>query len=161
MPYDIASIQSLAMHSLLRSTQTAHLNKENMFSRTTQIQLAYVTVSNILHYCVSHLANTETGYPWLLQGVARVLSKLPSLQSMTQRLRATSHKAMLPGTVDEAKEEHRIVSASVSTSEAHVVVFVHGFRVSFPSICVLKAAYLPAFGCSKQCVHSVVSVHLC
>ncbi|KAA6422975.1 MAG: hypothetical protein FRX49_06963, partial [Trebouxia sp. A1-2] len=63
------------------------------------------------------------------QGVARVLSKLPSLQSMTQRLRATSHKAMLPGTVDEAKEEHRLV-ASVSTSEAHVVVFVHGFRGS-------------------------------
>ncbi|KAL0053468.1 hypothetical protein WJX82_006088 [Trebouxia sp. C0006] len=64
------------------------------------------------------------------QGVARVLSKLPSLQSMTQRLRATSHKAMLPGTVDEAKEEYRLVSASVSTSEAHVVVFVHGFRGS-------------------------------
>ncbi|KAL0033798.1 hypothetical protein WJX77_005511 [Trebouxia sp. C0004] len=63
------------------------------------------------------------------QGVARVLSKLPSLQSMTQRLRATSHKAMLPGTVDEAKEEHRLV-ASVSISEAHVVVFVHGFRGS-------------------------------
>lgn len=88
-----------------------------------------ITATNILHYRISHLANTEDGYPWLLQGVARVLSKLPSLQSMTQRLRATSHKAMLPGTVDEAKEEHRTVSASVSTSEAHVVVFVHGFRV--------------------------------
>ncbi len=74
------------------------------------------------------------GTHWLLQGVARVLSKLPSLQSMTQRLRAPSHKAMLPGTVDEAKEEHRLVS-SVSTSEAHVVVFVHGFRVSFLDVC--------------------------
>ena len=72
------------------------------------------------------------GTHWLLQGVARVLSKLPSLQSMTQRLRATGHKAMLPGTVDEAKDEHRLV-ASVNTSEAHVVVFVHGFRVCFAS----------------------------
>ena len=88
--------------------------------------LLNVALSNI-H--VSHMANSETH--WLLQGVARVLSKLPSLQSMTQRLRATSHKAMLPGTVDEAKEEQRLVSASVSTSEAHVVVFVHGFRVAF------------------------------
>ena len=99
------------------------------------------------------------GTHWLLQGVARVLSKLPSLQSMTQRLRAPSHKAMLPGTVDEAKEEHRLVS-SVSTSEAHVVVFVHGFRVCFLNLCS-KAAALPAFGCSKQRMHSVVTMHLC
>ncbi len=102
--------------------------KDHTSLASCMLLLLNITVSNILHYCVPHLAMTEAEYPWLLQGVARVLSKLPSLQSMTQRLRATSHKAMLPGTVDEAKEEHRLV-ASVSTSEAHVVVFVHGFRV--------------------------------
>lgn len=73
---------------------------------------------------------------WTLQGVARVLSKLPSLQSMTQRLRTQSHKGMqpvaqqlrLPGTVAEAEEERRL-ALPVCASEAHVVVFVHGFRV--------------------------------
>lgn len=71
-----------------------------------------------------------------LQGVARVLSKLPSLQSMTQRLRTQSHKGMqpvaqqlrLPGTVAEAEEERKLVPP-VCVSEAHVMVFVHGFRV--------------------------------
>ena len=55
---------------------------------------------------------------------------------MTQRLRTQSHRVLqpvaqhldLPETLDEAKEERRLVP-SVSYAEAHVVVFVHGFRV--------------------------------
>ena len=70
------------------------------------------------------------------QAVARVLAKLPSLQSMTQRLRSQSHRVLQPvaqqldrpDSVEEVEEERRLVP-SISYSEAHVMVFVHGFRV--------------------------------
>ena len=74
----------------------------------------------------------------LLQGVARVLSKLPTLQSMTQRLRSHSQRVLqpvaqqqqqTPATVDEAEEDQTSQASEQHDTEAHVVVFVHGFRV--------------------------------
>ena len=67
------------------------------------------------------------------QAMARVLAKLPSLQSMTQRLRTQSSRVLQPVTdlsssLDEAEEGLRLLSP-VGESDAHVVVFVHGFRV--------------------------------
>ncbi|KAL3137589.1 hypothetical protein ABBQ38_004872 [Trebouxia sp. C0009 RCD-2024] len=73
------------------------------------------------------------------QGVARVLSKLPSLQSMTQRLRSHSQRVLQPmtqqhlgrpATVDEAEEVQKSHASMQHDTDAHVVVFVHGFRGS-------------------------------
>ena len=74
----------------------------------------------------------------LRQGVARVLSKLPSLQSMTQRLRSHSQRVLQPVTqqqlgrpaiVDEAEEVQESHESIQDDTDAHVMVFVHGFRV--------------------------------
>lgn len=85
--------------------------------------------------CYAHLPSTQ--HIDVSQGVARVLSKLPNLQSMTQRLRSHSQRVLQPvaqqhydhpATVDEADEDQKPLPL-VSDTEAHVVVFVHGFRV--------------------------------
>ena len=56
---------------------------------------------------------------------------------MTQRLRSHSqrvlqpvalHQHVHPATLDEAEEDQKPL-ALVSDAEAHVVIFVHGFRV--------------------------------
>ena len=92
----------------------------------------------------------------LLQGVARVLSKLPSLQSMTQRLRSHSqrvlqpvaqHQQQHPATVDEAEEDQASQASGQHDTEAHVMVFVHGFRVRDTSL-------LPRSSCS-YCVRVI------
>lgn len=70
--------------------------------------------------------------------VSRVLSKLHSLQSMTHRLRTQSQRAIQPVTWQAEpalsslpeEEPKKAAAAAVHQAEAHVVVFVHGFRVS-------------------------------
>lgn len=68
-----------------------------------------------------------------------MLSKLPSLQSMTQRLRSHSQRVLQPmtqqhlgrpATVDEAEEVQKSHASMQHDTDAHVVVFVHGFRVT-------------------------------
>ena len=91
-----------------------------------------------LHDCVNNCLMCH-------QAVARVLAKLPSLQSMTQRLRTQGQRVLqpvaqqmsVPSSIDEAASERKL-TPSASFSEAHVVIFVHGFRVtaSLPCICI-------------------------
>ena len=114
----------------------------------------------------------------LLQGVARVLSKLPSLQSMTQRLRSHSQRVLQPvaqqqqqhpATVDEAEEDQTSQAAEQHDTEAHVVVFVHGFRVRVTLACSCslgRQAVVIAFQTlitynTHSCSYSVSVVYTC
>lgn len=103
----------------------------------------------------------------LLQGVARVLSKLPSLQSMTQRLRSHSQRVLQPvaqqqqqhpATVDEAEEDQASQASGQHDTEAHVMVFVHGFRVRVTLGLFRSLGKQPVLAVLKS---SIPSVHLC
>lgn len=72
--------------------------------------------------------------------VSRVMSKLHSLQSMTHRLRSQSQRVLQPVAWQTSSElsciseaDHKQAAAVTARpplhAEAHVVVFVHGFRV--------------------------------
>lgn len=95
----------------------------------------------------------------VLQGVARVLSKLPTLQSMTQRLRSHSQRVLQPvahqqlghpATLDKAEEESMSCEPMQPDTDAHVVVFVHGFRVRITSGLGLVSSAMP---CSQTVPH--------